>query len=191
MFASLKKLFARTTRSATIPVRPTILAVESLETREVPAGYAMEDTIVTGVHSGWVGVIPEPQPGSPATIARAAWDQVTNTHGLAGVGHGGWIVLQSVPIDQISLNTHVLAGPTAAPEAGQQQVRIQGLGKWIEIQSVSGGAEAGHHFNQGRIQETGDAADRFLSKINIDFKSVPQPGSPTLLKFNAGTHALT
>src|SRR5436309_454108 len=55
MLASLKKLLARTTPSGTTPARPATLAVESLETREVPAVMVM-----------------------------AGWSQSVNTHALAG-----------------------------------------------------------------------------------------------------------
>jgi len=152
MFASLKKLLARTTPSTTTPARPATLAVESLETREVPAGFAMENTLITGVHSGGIGVSPEPQPGSPATITRAGWNQPTNTNGLARL-HTGWIEVLSLPIESISFNYHALAGPTSeASDAGEQQVHIQKTGDWwIELQSVSGGADAS--------KPSGDAGD--------------------------------
>ena len=45
MFAALKNLFTRTTTGRSTPPRIATLAVESLETREVPAGLSTIDYV--------------------------------------------------------------------------------------------------------------------------------------------------
>jgi hypothetical protein len=190
MFASVKKLFAQTTPRPATPAGPAALAVESLETREVPA----VDAFIWFHTQGLAG---------PTAVVPDAGGQLVRIQGL-GHGAGGAEAgdhfnqgrnqetgddaagfLSKVTIDfsaepqpgspvtisrgwdQI-LNTPALAGSTAvAADAGGQLVRVHGLGH--------GAGETGDLFSRDRIQETGDGVQMIqLAKASETQQTIGQ-----------------